>query len=114
MFKHTAALMGHTQNAKVQNPTNAKDRQKFMDQLAGDIQAIQDMSRSPGWAIFMQEVEVERVGAMEQLQTAQGDQLAKLTGVLLTCEAYRNWPAQRVNELQEILTEYANPGVKRP
>lgn len=113
MFKHTAALMGHTQDAKLQTPKDHKERQKFMDQLASDIQAIQSLKDSHGWTMFMQEVMVERQSALELLQTAQGDQLAKIAGVLLTCETYLDWPNQRIKELQDILNDYANPGVKR-
>ncbi len=98
-MKHTDVLLKI--QTKPDNEAQEATKAETLNGLQSKLRLVQDLSRTDGWKLFVEELVNERRKLFAMMERANDPtSLAKLTGTLLAVESFIDWPGYVSRELE--------------
>ena len=103
-MRHTNVLMmGSDLNEQREEQ---KRKEVTLNELTSKLRIVQDLSKSEGWKLFVEELHSEELKVLSLLErSSDSTTLAKLTGSLLVLKSFMDWPNYVAREVTELAND---------
>ncbi len=105
-MRHMDVFLKHPNVAIPRDVESVEEAKKLYEAIAARAKAVQHMSQTEGWKLFVAALKHEETTIMGHLEVAKtGEEHAKLVGSLLAVKSFQTWAEDEFDQAQDQLRD---------